>query len=285
MADLNRPIDAIGPRGTMQQKPATRMLVEFELGAVSGAELVLWAIGLLSDGDSLADDLAIIELAGLPTGRKFGTEPAGALLREAVGRRHPTFSVRSEQAESLAMQVFFDQGRRLLDGYIRPFDFCGPVSAIEALYDFPAWLGDAYNHCDWCEPDSETALFSHLLEFVAAHLHNMGEPVTGGLDGLAAELQRHGVATVRRPYFAADSLLAYRPGLRPDAGTDSPTREQSVFLYAKGIHWEARVTPHGGPHWTCLAPTLPDLLTRALEVCKSKASPPYSDRWHPDQPG
>ena len=41
-----------------------------------------------------------------------------------------------------------------IEGKSRIWDVCCMVSQIEERFDFPDWLGDMYNVCDWLGPDS-----------------------------------------------------------------------------------------------------------------------------------
>lgn len=50
--------------------------------------------------------------------------------------------------------------------------------------------------------------------------------------------------------------------------------EAPVFLYHSGESWEARVTPHGGPHWVRRAATLDELEELALEALGTRDVPP-----------
>lgn len=45
-----------------------------------------------------------------------------------------------------------------------PFTVCQMVSAIEARFDYPLWLGNLFRACDWCESHSSREDFAGVKE-------------------------------------------------------------------------------------------------------------------------
>ena len=93
------------------------------------------------------------------------------------------------------------------------------------------------------------------------------------LEALARRLGEHGYRSRRAQYFAASGVLVYSP---PVHEAEIDVIERSVFIYARGSAWEARVTPHDGPHWIRSADSLEELKEVALEALRSPMRPPTS---------
>jgi hypothetical protein len=64
---------------------------------------------------------------------------------------------------------------RYLAGEIPPYDLCRLVSPIEQVFDFPRWLGNLYNACDWIEPETKREDVPHLEDEVTAMLAGLGD--------------------------------------------------------------------------------------------------------------
>jgi hypothetical protein len=77
--------------------------------------------------------------------------------------------------------------------------------------------------------------------------------------GRRLEMQGYGV-NFNCPYFAETGL-----GVFPRPGEPEAVIGTSVLLYCTTQGWEARVTPHGGPHWVRHASSIPELEAAALE--------------------
>jgi hypothetical protein len=153
----------------MLSEPEKR-LVERELEIASDVDLVRWAMSALADDAALALDPDIVELASLPTGDVRKCESALALLRRAVLASNPGFELSSKEAEAHAREAFIVFCRRFVAGDLGPYEFCRVVNPIEQLFDYPPWLGNFYNECDWCEPESTRRDFDHLVEYAARYV-------------------------------------------------------------------------------------------------------------------
>ena len=94
------------------------------------------------------------------------------------------------------------------------------------------------------------------------------------LEVVARRLGECGYRFRRAPHFAVSGVLIYSP-----ASCDDELRvfEKSVFIYARGVHWIARVTQHGGPHWIREVDSIGQLEDVALEALRSQARPPSSE--------
>jgi hypothetical protein len=147
-----------------------RRLIERELEMVSDADLVRWAMSAIEHDPQLASQPDIVELASLPTSNPRKCESAGMLLRRAVLDSDADFDISSREAEAHARAAFLILCEKFVGSEMRPYDLCKMVSPIEQLFDFPEWLEDFFNACDWCEPESTRGDFDHLVEYAAQYI-------------------------------------------------------------------------------------------------------------------
>lgn len=162
---LAKPLDRVAMLSELEKR-----LIEHELLMLSDSELVRWAVAVLESNAPASTDPDIVNLASLPTSPPRLCESAGSLLRVAVQRAHPRFDPSSHEAEAYARKSFVQFCSRLVAEEIRPYEFCRVISPIEQLFEFPLWLGEFFNHCDWCEPESSRSDFSHLIEYAAQYV-------------------------------------------------------------------------------------------------------------------
>ena len=114
------------------------------------------------------DDSVIIELAGLLS-VEYGE--ADGLLRQIVDREAPSFDVRSAHGEGIARRLFAERCRAYLRGDLRPVDVCAAVGTLEWVYDFPHWIGNLWDACDWLDPGAmqeDVPFLTEEVERVAA---------------------------------------------------------------------------------------------------------------------
>ena len=97
------------------------------------------------------------------------------------------------------------------------------------------------------------------------------------LEAVGLRLQDLGYRFDWRPFFGTPGIWAFLPPEPDPSGITVVNRP--VFLYGTARGWEARLTPHGGPHWIRPAATVAALEEIALEALRSTATPP-SYAWH-----
>jgi hypothetical protein len=146
-----------------------RRLVERELEMLSDVDLVRWARAAIRRDDPVASDPDVVELASLQFGNPRLNEALG-LLRSAVIRANPHFDIRGPEPQAHGRAMFIQVCRRYLDENLPPYELCRIAEAIEPVFDYPSWLGDFWNQCDWCEPNSTRSQFGHLEEYVTQFL-------------------------------------------------------------------------------------------------------------------
>jgi hypothetical protein len=94
------------------------------------------------------------------------------------------------------------------------------------------------------------------------------------LEELGRRLEAQGFRFRAAPYFAASGIVVFTRAVPTASDKDILLIEAGVFLYPVGDVWEARVTRHGGPHWTRQADTLVGLEELAREALRSRHVPP-----------
>jgi hypothetical protein len=94
------------------------------------------------------------------------------------------------------------------------------------------------------------------------------------LEGIARRIGELGFCFRLGQHFGGSGVLIFSPPVRD---SDIPVIERGVFIYARGSRWEARLTPHGGPHWTLEVESVERLEEVALEALRSATVPPTSE--------
>ncbi len=103
------------------------------------------------------------------------------------------------------------------------------------------------------------------------------------LELLGRRLEARGFRYRVAPYFGPAGIVVFTPPVqaRTDESFSLSLIERGVFLYPSGTGWEARVTLHGGPHWTRQAESVATLEDVALEALRASGTPP-SQEWRSD---
>lgn len=86
------------------------------------------------------------------------------------------------------------------------------------------------------------------------------------LETLVGRFEQRGFAWARRCFFGQAGIIVGTPSAQIPSDGIRLAWKHAVQLYWNGSHWEARLTPHGGPHWIKTAPTLDQLEEVALEA-------------------
>ena len=83
------------------------------------------------------------------------------LFSEKVGG---VFDVTSEAGESIACELWRMRLEKYVEGDQPPCFLCGVIWRMEQLYDFPDWLGEMYDACDWSDVRSTRSEFPWVEE-------------------------------------------------------------------------------------------------------------------------
>lgn len=145
-------------------KHPCQVFVEHKLGAVSDAQLIEWACEVLSAAGPLADDLTIAELAGLAPQVQSDLDLAGGYFRNIIKSHFPDFTFQSLDGIRWARETLRQRCEDYIQRRITPYEFCRVVSPVEQHFDYPVWLGDLYNACDWIDGRTKREDVPHLAD-------------------------------------------------------------------------------------------------------------------------
>lgn len=119
------------------------------------------AIGLvgayLDANEDLYGDGDLAELVCLNPKREDVERRAPDLLGNYLKRAHPEFDplrAPSERMGRACLKIFLEAYIR---GELQPSHIRACVTQFEHLYDYPIWLGDLFNACDWWLPKHEAS--------------------------------------------------------------------------------------------------------------------------------
>jgi hypothetical protein len=136
--------------------------IAYEVEYLDDRNLIEWAVEYMPTSEYFNDDFDLIELLSTNTKSIRDVEKAGSYLSSFIHRQWPEFNLKGSKAEHYAKRFFHQRMKQYLEGKCRPYDVCKMISPIEQLYDFPNWLGNMYNACDWIEPETRPADCRHL---------------------------------------------------------------------------------------------------------------------------
>jgi hypothetical protein len=145
-------------------KHPCHILVEHELGAAGGAQLIEWASDVLASDDPLTDDLTIAELATLHPQVQSDLDLARSYFRSIIQSHFPEFSFQSPEGIRWAQETLKRRCEDYLKGRVTPYEFCRIVSPIEEHFDYPNWLGNLYNACDWVDEQTKPGTVPTLAD-------------------------------------------------------------------------------------------------------------------------
>ncbi|CAN7513945.1 hypothetical protein [Mesorhizobium sp. LjRoot246] len=137
------------------------VLVAREIEAISDTDILGWA-NRHKASEAYAEDADYLQLRRSNPRNATSIENTRGHLLSLIARHFPGFNERSKEAEQIARKLFLRRLQAYLEGEIKPSDICCMVSPIEHRYDFPAWLGDLFNACDWLDERATPEQLPHL---------------------------------------------------------------------------------------------------------------------------
>ena len=136
--------------------------IAYKVGYFTDSDLIEWANAYLPNSIYFTDNPDLIELMLINTKVKNELEKAGTCLKNFIDKQWPKFNLSSSKAEMYAEKFFMSRLKEYLADRCRLYDVCKMISPIEQIYDFPDWLGNMYNACNWIEPETLPADCKYL---------------------------------------------------------------------------------------------------------------------------
>src|SRR6185295_9659476 len=106
----------------------------------------------------------VADLAGLRQQVQSELALARGYFRSIVQTHFSDFTIRSPEGIQWAREAL----RLRCDDYIQrritPHEFCRIVSPVEEHFDYPSWLGDLYNACDWVDGNTKREDVPYLAD-------------------------------------------------------------------------------------------------------------------------
>ncbi|HEV2506862.1 MAG TPA: hypothetical protein VGV39_27570 [Mesorhizobium sp.] len=147
----------------------TTVLIAREINAISDLDIIIWA-NCHRASESYADDADFLDLTRSNPRNESNLGRARQHLGELVRRRFPAFSLTSKEGEEIARSIFLRRIEGYLEDASKPFQTCLMLAPIESLYDYPEWLGDFDNGCDWIDQHTRREDAQHLHDVIAVLL-------------------------------------------------------------------------------------------------------------------
>ena len=157
----------------MQNQAPLPIFIAYSIGCLDDVELIAWAANYVPESEHFADDHDLLELLRLNPKQPGSAANAGKLLRAFVDRIWPGYDLSNPKAEHYAKRFFRNRLEQYLAGECSPWQVCRMIGPIEQLFDYPDWLGDLYNACDWIEPGVTSAQWPHLESVVRETLDEL----------------------------------------------------------------------------------------------------------------
>jgi hypothetical protein len=140
----------------LKMKSPEEVYISFLLGSITGQEIIDWATENYNLNVEPALRDSIFEIASLSKRIEEEINEAENLLKQLIEKHFPAFE---KHKELLAIELLRIKCQMLLEGKIKPYELCRLIVPIEQEFNFPKWLGNLYNVCDWCEPETEPDIF------------------------------------------------------------------------------------------------------------------------------
>ncbi len=137
--------------------------LEKSVAFYDGIQLIEWARNT-QYLDVYAEDGDVAELISTNNNVAKNVERSVVLFYGIYERYWGDLKVPSQYTECIARELFVKRLREYVDGECKPFNVCEVFKHIEPIFDFPSWLGDMYNACDWVEPNTVPADCPYLKE-------------------------------------------------------------------------------------------------------------------------
>jgi hypothetical protein len=130
-------------------------LTAFTLGYFDEPGLVEFVSTYLDANPELYSDGNLAEIVCLNRNNPDSFGKVGGLLARYVRSIDRDFDAIRDADESLGKRLLKARLELYLSGSCAPSAVCRLVSPIETTFDWPSWLGNLYNACDWIDDNYE----------------------------------------------------------------------------------------------------------------------------------
>ena len=142
----------------------TKALIARNIEYWTDGDVISWAVEYAESFD-IWDSDTFSDLLRINPNQIRDVEKAHSRLVQFVAKEYPDFSFKSKDSEHQAKLLLVDRLKAYIDERCRPYDLCKMAEAIENTFDYPDWLGDLWNACDWIEPNTLPCDCRHLQPF------------------------------------------------------------------------------------------------------------------------
>lgn len=132
-------------------------------------DLLKW-VHANSSLDAFAEDPEVAELFSTNSDKHSEFDLTFERFRSIVERYKLAVPITTTSSEYVAKAMFEQRMREYIKGDCKPWDICKMVGWIEAIFDFPGWLGNTYSLCDWIEPSTQVVDVGYLANSLQEHL-------------------------------------------------------------------------------------------------------------------
>lgn len=129
----------------------------FNLGYFDNGDIVRFVIGYLGARPRAREHNLLNEIARINQRKPDDVFRASALLAE-----HVKVVGKHDISEQFAKALLKRRLEEYLHGQCAPWAVCRMISPIEGAFDFPDWLGNLYNVCDWTDERTPREANPHL---------------------------------------------------------------------------------------------------------------------------
>ncbi len=150
----------------MAEDSFLRITVGWEIGLFQLQDVRAWASKELSDVSEEATRNHLVELVRAKANQ---TDLISDTLAALAGSK-----ICLVEHEDVAKEIWPERVARYVQEDLPPRFLCGVIWKLEELYDFPEWLGDIYNACDWSGETSSRADFPQVEQEASEILRRFG---------------------------------------------------------------------------------------------------------------
>mmetsp|Transcript_22483 Transcript_22483/g.36414 ORF Transcript_22483/g.36414 Transcript_22483/m.36414 type:complete len:162 (+) Transcript_22483:3093-3578(+) len=126
-------------------------LVALKCGFAERENLDAWADAQRTNYSETAHAFQFLEICDALRRNPFDAERVTDCIERLVSEEFTDFQISGTQAEQFARTMWENRLSTYLNGNQPPVYICLCVTPLEMLFDFPDWLGQMFDACDWVQ--------------------------------------------------------------------------------------------------------------------------------------